>query len=618
MNSNKKVLLTAAGMLLILAAATIINIGINFRNYAFNSAVDKAKMTAAIVRDGLTAHMNNNIMDKRLDFLNNVANKHGIEDLWIVRSDLVTKQFGDGFKNEYARDDIDKMVIATAKESHTIIETAEDAMIRVTIPYVASAYGSPNCLSCHTNAKEGDVLGAISLKFSISDVRSIGTLTILKIFGINLLFIIVTLYIINRYTRPYITLFEQLKRSIRSARGGNFKTQITEDVPKDAVNIVQSMNDLFNKMDDTFGEVRNSLSTFVSKVDCTKNDPLDEASMVISELADVYRFKKTIELDKEKEHIYNRLIHLFEDKFNMKNFAFYEVNHIQKHRKLIHITSSNPNQLISFCSDLSINNAHECRAFRTNSDVLSSDFPQLCEQCENKHVKYICIPFQINDKSSLVLSISTYDQNEYSIFNNKIPTIKNYFEAAKPVIESKILLEILKDSSLKDGLTGLYNRRFLDEFVEKISAQSARDKVEYGVLMVDIDYFKMVNDTHGHDVGDMVIKRLSELLNQSIRDADLAIRFGGEEFLVLLFNPSEKGAMEVSQKIRKAFESTSFQLEKENLKKTISIGVSLFPQDADSIWKVIKFADTALYKAKNSGRNQVVRFSPEDHEGENF
>jgi two-component system, cell cycle response regulator len=617
MNSNKRLLLTAALMLLTLAAATIINIAINFRNYAFNSAVDKAKITAAIVRDGLTAHMTNNIMDKRLDFLKNVSSKHGIEDLWIIRSTKVTDLFGDGFSNEKPRDEIDNIVLETAKEKHNIVETSEDATIRVTIPYVASAYGEPNCLDCHTNAKEGDVLGAISLKFSIADVRSIGALTIVKIFGINLLFIIITLYIINRYTKPFINMFDQLKNSIIHARSGDFNGRVKGNIPNDAKEMVEDFNSLFDKMDDTFGEVKNSLSTFVTKVDCNKNDPLNKANAIIHELADVYRFKKTIELDKEKEHIYQRFIHLLQSKFGLKHFALYEVNHIQKKRNLVFITS-NDSVGESFCSSLSDNDANECRAYRTKSDIYSSDFPQLCEQCENKHINYICVPYQINDKASLVLSISTYNQEEYAIITEKVSSIKNYLEAAKPVIESKILLGILRDSSLKDGLTGLYNRRFLDEFVEKISAQSSREKVNYAVFMVDIDYFKMVNDTHGHDVGDLVIKRLAEILEANIREADLAIRFGGEEFLILLHNPTQEGAIQVAEKLRQTFEKTIFELSDETLQKTMSIGVALFPEDANSMWKAIKYADTALYRAKNQGRNQVVRFKESDYEDEKF
>lgn len=618
MNSNKKVLLTTALMLLVLATATIINVTLNFRTYAFDSAQEKAKLTASIIRDGLTAHMLNGVMDKRADFIKNIVTKHEIEDLWVVRSPLVNKQFGPGFKNEKVRDEMDKRVLSTAKQEHEIVETSQDLKLRLTIPYMASAYGTPNCLSCHTNAKEGDVLGAVSLVFSIGEIRSVGAVTILKIFGINLLFIIIALYIINRYTRPYIGLFDQLKVAISKARAGNFDARLTENIPAEAKDIVEDFNSLFDKMDDTFGQVKSSLATFVTQVDCNTNDPLHEANIIINELADVYRFKKTIELDLEKQHIYNRFIHLLEHKFEIKHFALYEVNHVNKKRTLIHITSKDKVQQESFCSDLSESDASECRAFRTNSDIYSIDFPALCEQCENKHVNYICIPYQINDKSSLVLSISTYDKNEYTLISEKISTIKNYLEAAKPVIESKILLEILRDSSLKDGLTGLYNRRFLDEFVDKISSQADRKAIKYGVLMVDIDYFKMVNDTHGHDVGDMVIKRLSELLDNSIREADLAIRFGGEEFLVLLHEPTEEGALEVAQKIRKGFEAINFRLESENMKKTISIGVSLFPQDADSVWKVIKFADNSLYQAKHRGRNKVVRFNPDDFEGENF
>lgn len=618
MNSNKKVLLTTALMLLVLATATIINVSLNFRTYAFDSAQDKAKLTAAIIRDGLTTHMLNGVMDKRADFIKNIISEHEIEDLWIVRSPLLNQQYGPGFKNEKVRDEMDKRVLSTAREEYQIIETSQDLTLRLTMPYIASAYKSPNCLSCHTNAKEGDVLGAVSLIFSIGEIRSVGALTILKIFGINLLFIIIALYIINRYTKPYIGLFDQLKVAISKARAGNFDARLTKNIPAEAQEIVENFNSLFDKMDDTFGKVKSSLATFVTQVDCNKSDPLHEANVIIHELADVYRFKKTIELDLEKQHIYNRFIHLLENKFEIKHFALYEVCHVNKRRKLIYITSNDSIQQESFCSDLSEQNASECRAFRTNSDIYSSDFPALCEQCENKHVNYICIPYQINDKSSLILSISTYDKNEYSVISEKISTIKNYLEAAKPVIESKILLDILKDSSLKDGLTGLYNRRFLDEFVDKISSQAERKASTYGVLMVDIDYFKMVNDTHGHDVGDMVIKRLSELLSNSIRDADMAIRFGGEEFLVLLHEPTEKGVLEVAQKIRKGFESINFRFENENMKKTISIGVSTFPQDANSLWKVIKFADNSLYQAKHRGRNQVVRFQPDDFEGENF
>ncbi|KIM10216.1 MAG: diguanylate cyclase [Sulfuricurvum sp. PC08-66] len=613
MISNKKVLATVTGMLLVLAAATMVNVGLNFRGYAFKSAEEKAQMTASIVRDGLTAHMVNGIMDKRLDFLENVASAKSVKNLWVVRADIVSNQYGMGFTNETPRDDIDRQVLASGKEIQKVQESSEHATIRVTIPYIATAYGHPNCLNCHA-AKEGDVLGAISMEFDIGDVRTKGTMALVKIFGINLLFIVIALFIVNRYTRPFMRLFEQIQASTDRAKTGDFSLKINgHTIPKEARGVAQNYNDLIERMDDTFGEVKNSLSSFVSRMDSDNKDPLAEANIIIHELADVYRFKKTIELDKEKKDIYGRIIKLMHDKFKIEHFALYEVNHVQKKRQLVHISNGEP-----FCSPMSVNNANECRAFRTKQDVYSEEFPNLCAECTRDDIGYICIPYQINDQYSLVLSISTKDEKEYQRLASLDAPIHNYLDVAKPVIETKLLMEILKDSSVKDGLTGLYNRRFLDEFIDKISAQSARQAQTYAVMMVDIDYFKMVNDTFGHDAGDIVIKRLSEVLRSTIRDADLAIRFGGEEFLLMLHNPSEEGAMQVAEKIRQSFAAITFDLAGEKINKTASIGVSLFPSDADSLWKVIKFADTALYKAKNSGRNQVVRFTAKDYTNDEF
>jgi len=127
-------------------------------------------------------------------------------------------------------------------------------------------------------------------------------------------------------------------------------------------------------------------------------------------------------------------------------------------------------------------------------------------------------------------------------------------------------------------------------------------------LMIDIDFFKMVNDTYGHDAGDIIIKALAELLQSSIRKSDLAIRYGGEEFLVLLHNTTAEGALSVAEKIRVNFNEKKFQFANDTVQKSLSIGIAHFPIQADSIWKVIKFADIALYEGKHTGRNRVIEF----------
>ncbi|OHE00487.1 MAG: hypothetical protein A2W82_04205 [Sulfurimonas sp. RIFCSPLOWO2_12_36_12] len=119
----------------------------------------------------------------------------------------------------------------------------------------------------------------------------------------------------------------------------------------------------------------------------------------------------------------------------------------------------------------------------------------------------------------------------------------------------------------------------------------------------------MVNDTYGHDIGDKVIVALSKVLKDSIRESDLAIRYGGEEFVLMLCNATDEGAMSVAKKIHSAFGALSFDVgNSEALRKTISIGIAKFPTDGDTIWKCIKYADTALYVAKDTGRNKIVEF----------
>ncbi len=128
--------------------------------------------------------------------------------------------------------------------------------------------------------------------------------------------------------------------------------------------------------------------------------------------------------------------------------------------------------------------------------------------------------------------------------------------------------------------------------------------------MLDLDFFKMVNDTYGHDAGDAVIKALARVLRQAVRASDLVIRYGGEEFLIILLDTSPDDADKVADKIRVAVEAMEVQSGGVVLRKTISIGVSDFPRDSDTFWQAVKFADVALYQAKDTGRNRVVRFDP--------
>jgi len=612
-----KLLLTVALLLLLLGIATMFNVSVNFREYSLQSAQNKAMMAAAMVKDGLTAHMVNGIMDKREYFINQISQTHkDIRSLWLVRSPKVIQQYGKGYANEIPRDTLDTTVLKNGKVAQKVYETNDNALImRITIPYIATVDGNPNCLSCH-NVNRNDILGAISMEFDITPIRHNSLITIGKIFLINLFFIIIALLLINHFVTPYLKLFTNMQEGIKKAYKGNFEYKFSTSLSGDAQKTVQQLNTLFGKIQHTFSDIKYNLSTFVPKNQEHKYDPLLEANTIIKELSDIYKFKKTVELDSTKNIILSRIIDLLKEKYHLQNFELYEIE-IQKGNKYILFKSGT----IKNCqNNQEIANAQECRAFKTNTKVLSSDFINVCTACSNCSSEYLCLPFSINEDVALVLSINASNQEELSKLNKLIPNIKNYFEAAKPVIESRVLTTKLRDSSFKDTMTGLYNRRFLEEFIKKVTNQAHRNNDTYGVMMIDIDHFKEVNDTYGHDMGDKVIAKVGMILQENIRKADLAIRYGGEEFLVLLHNPTREGLQKVARKIHQEFAHFSFVIGNDKeLHKTLSIGTSQFPEDAQSILQCIKYADIALYKAKTTGRNKIVSFTQDmlDDEKEN-
>jgi two-component system cell cycle response regulator len=166
----------------------------------------------------------------------------------------------------------------------------------------------------------------------------------------------------------------------------------------------------------------------------------------------------------------------------------------------------------------------------------------------------------------------------------------------------------IETMALTDSLTGLYNRRFLyQRFSEEIS-RAQRSKYALACLMLDIDFFKKINDDHGHDFGDHVLKELAELLKDNLRGYDAIVRYGGEEFVVLLPGADVRNAEGVANKIREKIGAHTFK--KEDIAVTMTISIGVYGCDADAISEdpeqYIKYADEALYAAKNNGRNKVV------------
>ncbi|RUM42165.1 MAG: GGDEF domain-containing protein [Desulfurobacterium sp.] len=161
--------------------------------------------------------------------------------------------------------------------------------------------------------------------------------------------------------------------------------------------------------------------------------------------------------------------------------------------------------------------------------------------------------------------------------------------------------ELLKDKAYKDILTGLFRREILYDLIEKEFHRSKRYGYHFSILMIDIDNFKKINDTYGHLFGDKVLKKVAETIRKTLRSSDIAIRYGGEEFLVILPHTDLESAKIVGERIRKTIE----RLDIDGIKITISVGIAdntLSPGLEDLIRK----ADQALYIAKRTGKNRVI------------
>jgi len=175
----------------------------------------------------------------------------------------------------------------------------------------------------------------------------------------------------------------------------------------------------------------------------------------------------------------------------------------------------------------------------------------------------------------------------------------------KTQLKLKKYQEKLKELATKDPLTGLYNRGYFMEVVEIFQKNKKRYGKSLSVILMDIDNFKKINDTYGHDIGDEVLKTLAKILKENIRKSDIPVRFGGEEFLLLLPETKLNQAAELAERIRKNVEDATVFTHNGSIKFTVSIGVAEVYSN-EEVEKAIIRADNALYEAKRSGKNKVV------------
>lgn len=605
MNSNKKITLIIFSMVTLLTLIIVALVAIGSRESGYDSAKKRAYLTADIVKNALTSHMINGNMNQRDVFLNSLERLRELNELWVIRSPKISQQFGDKTVNEVPRDEIDKEVLQTGKEKVVINESLEKASLRITIPYTASALDKPNCLNCH-NAKEGEVLGAISISFDIQEDRISSIAILLNIIATVIAFLIFFLIFISRKIKPYTTSFDYITQVLKQVHEGNYSIRAKDGILKEDKEAFMWLNEIIEKLETVLTGIEKNLTSFVhNRASNVNNDKLLSAKEIIEDISEIYNYKKTIETDLTKDDIYYRLIQVLKDKLKINNFFIFE-NDLLKDERTVIYAPENKEPYCNIRKDIK----ELCRAERTKNIIASETFPEVCRFAAcNADGDYTCIPFAINDQKSITIHILCDDKMCLDHNKYQIGIIKKYLEETKPILESKILMDVLRERNLKDGLTGLYNRKYLDEFVDKTMPKEILQNTTYAVMFLDVDYFKMVNDTYGHDAGDAILQKLAKTMQKNISSSEFIVRFGGEEFLIVMRNPTIESANELAHRINHEFEKIVFNFNNESFSKTVSIGYAFYPEDTDQFWKCIKYADLSLYEAKETGRNKVIKFT---------
>ncbi len=551
---------------------------------------------AAISGNGVNSHT--------YDIINSVRMQREISDLWISRSDEFSDEIGR--KRSSYRDQIERNVYISkrpSEESMKQIEGTNDHEARVSFPIVAEQ----KCIVCHIGTKSGAVIGAVNatilLKDNIYDIIFSSEDEFLAfIVGASLITMIVLMFSVKSFS----SISDSIQTAIIGAINGDFSKRVrSRMIGTDE--LAKILNKLLETLDKNITAIDNRIATiFIYNKFLYNKNPLIRLSEVMNEVVALYSFKNKIDSMKKTNDIYKEIQVVIQKYIKYKSLIFAELvnDEIVSGYKI-----ENDANMKVMAGEI---NSIEKRLENDNRNVLYNDEKgSVFISTSTGGLHAIDLKFVISDKLMIYYSIMLSSKKELAEKEKSITRIYNYMREARHIINNKMLMKEIEESSYTDPLTKAYNRFFLDKHGDKLK-EKLEKHISFGVLMLDIDHFKNINDTYGHAVGDAGIVLLVETIRKVIRPIDKLVRYGGEEFVVILDNADMEETKRVAEKIRTAFAMAKKCSRGElTFNKSVSIGVSVMPEFSKDIWECINQADTALYEAKEGGRNRVVPYSRE-------
>ena len=258
---------------------------------------------------------------------------------------------------------------------------------------------------------------------------------------------------------------------------------------------------------------------------------------------------------------------------------------------------------------------NECWAHRRGQSHLVLSHERRCAHVSDDGHMYVCLPLLAQGETLGILylldGLAKNNKADEARMEEKAKLAKILADNIGLGIANLKLRESMLNLSIRDPLTGLFNRRYMDEALGQELHRTKRNDAQLAVIMVDIDHFKRFNDEFGHDGGDAILRALGAFFKKHVRGSDIACRYGGEEFILVMSPSSAEGARQRAEKMREDARLLSVTHANRDLGAiTLSLGVAVFPDHASDAAAIVKAADVALYQAKRGGRDRVVMSVP--------
>ena len=324
------------------------------------------------------------------------------------------------------------------------------------------------------------------------------------------------------------------------------------------------------------------------------------------ELAALNRFSEAVAQCTSEQEVYDLILHSLKERFQPLQIVIFKLQTAGSFLEAVATLVPLPKEVRA---QPVIEEPHNCKAVRAGRSFVINDV-RVQAPCPSRFAlpsegSYFCSPLIAGG----IIVGSVRVQSAADVWTaDRQRLVENYLSGAASALSNLRHLGRMEEQANFDELTGLYNRRFMQDYARKQMAIARRKQPPVGILLLDLDHFKRINDEYGHAIGDCVLRHFSKTVSAAVREANLCARYGGEEFILMLSDANSQACVLVAERIRNAVMAMTVPSNTENPlpQITVSIGVAVFAEHGGTLEELIDSADKALYESKRAGRNRVT------------